>query len=88
MGVTGVSSTSAIGSISLNINRLIGLLLDSQANPSVAAFGTASGFGIQAFSNVDTGSNSSYSNVSTGSNSSYSDVATGSNTSYNDVEAA
>ena len=42
---------------------------------SVAGFGTASGFGIQAFENVDTGSNSSYTNVATGSNTSYSDAA-------------
>ena len=42
---------------------------------SVAVFGTASGFGIQAYSAVDTGSNSSYTDVATGSNTSYSDAA-------------
>jgi len=42
---------------------------------SVAAFGTASGFGIQAYSDVDTGSNSSYTDVATGSNTSYTDAA-------------
>jgi len=87
MGLTGIQSSSTVGSISLNINT--GAFPTGQsATASVAVFGTATGFGIQAFSNVDTGSNSSYSNVSTGSNTSYSDVATGSNTSYNDVEAA
>ena len=60
-------------------------LTGQSATASVAAFGTASGFGIQGYSNIDTGSNSSYSNVSTGSNDTYSDVATGSNTSYSDA---
>jgi hypothetical protein len=41
--------------------------------------------GVQAYANIDTGSNTSYTGVSTGSNSSYSNVATGSNTSYSDV---
>jgi len=41
--------------------------------------------GIQAYANIDTGSNTSYSNISTGSNDTYSDVATGSNTSYSDA---
>jgi hypothetical protein len=45
------------------------------ATASVAGFGTATGFGIQAYSNVDTGSNISYSNVATGTNITYSDVA-------------
>jgi hypothetical protein len=45
------------------------------ATVSVAAFGTATGFGIQAYQSVDTGSNISYSDVATGSNTSYSDVA-------------
>jgi hypothetical protein len=40
---------------------------------------------IEAYGDVDTGSNTSYSNVSTGSNDTYSDVATGSNTSYSDA---
>jgi hypothetical protein len=30
---------------------------------SVAAFGTATGFGIQAYQAIDTGSNTSYTNV-------------------------
>ena len=50
-------------------------LTGQQATASVAAFGTASGFGIQAYSDVDTGSNSSYTNVATGSNTSYTDAA-------------
>ena len=45
------------------------------ATASVAAFGTAAGFGIQAYSDVDTGSNSSYTDVATGSNTSYTDAA-------------
>jgi len=45
------------------------------ATASVAGFGTASGFGIQAYSDVDTGSNSSYTDVATGSNTSYTDAA-------------
>ena len=43
-----------------------------QKNPSF--FGYA-GTGIQAYSAVDTGSNSSYTDVATGSNTSYSDAA-------------
>ena len=72
MGLTGVSSTSSVGSLSpADIMGLTG----QQATASVAAFGTASGFGIQAYSSVDTGSNSSYTDVATGSNTSYSDAA-------------
>ena len=33
------------------------------ATSSVAGFGTATGFGIQAYSDVDTGSNTSYTDV-------------------------
>ena len=50
-------------------------LTGQSATASVAAFGTATGFGIQAYQSVDTGSNSSYTNVATGSNTSYSDAA-------------
>ena len=72
MGLTGQVSTSAVGSISpADVMGLTGV----SATASVAAFGTASGFGIQAYSNVDTGSNSSYTDVATGSNTSYSDAA-------------
>ena len=79
---TGQSATLSVGSITpADVMGLTG----QSATASVAAFGTATGFGIQAYSNVDTGSNSSYTNVATGSNTSYSDVATGSNTSYSDA---
>ena len=33
------------------------------ATTSVAGFGTASGFGIQAYQTIDTGSNTSYTDV-------------------------
>ena len=72
MGLTGVAATSAVGT--LTPADVMGLTGQS-ATVSVAAFGTASGFGIQAYSDVDTGSNSSYTNVATGSNTSYTDAA-------------
>jgi len=50
-------------------------LTGQQMTSSVAAFGTSTGFGIQAYSDVDTGSNISYSDVATGTNITYSDVA-------------
>ena len=72
IGVTGLSATSAVGSITpADVIGITGL----EATASVAAFGTATGFGIQAYSSVDTGSNSSYTNVATGSNTSYTDAA-------------
>ena len=72
MGLTGLSTTSAVGTLApADVMGLTG----QQATASVAAFGTASGFGIQAYSDVDTGSNSSYTNVATGSNTSYTDAA-------------
>ena len=74
MGVTGLTSTSSIGSVS-NIIDFTGVPTGQSATASVAAFGTASGFGIQAYSDVDTGSNSSYTDVATGSNTSYTDAA-------------
>ena len=76
--LTGIAATSAAGSLSTITDFTQGLSLDA----ATASTGT---FGIQAYGNVDTGSNSSYSNVSTGSNDTYSDVATGSNTSYSDA---
>ena len=72
-GLTGQSITSAVGSVTV-ADLVLGISGQS-ATVSVAGFGTASGFGIQAYSNVDTGSNSSYTNVATGSNTSYSDAA-------------
>ena len=60
MGLTGVSSTTSVGS--LTPADVIGLTGVS-ATASLAAFGTASGFGIQAYQTIDTGSNTSYTNV-------------------------
>ena len=72
VGVTGVSATSAVGTlVPADVMGLTGV----SATAEVAAFGTASGFGIQAYEAIDTGSNSSYTNVATGSNTSYSDAA-------------
>ena len=76
LGLTGISATFSVGSISLT-DIIVGL--DSLSATSVGAVD------IFAYGDVDTGSNTSYSNVSTGSNDSYSDVATGSNTSYSDA---
>ena len=73
VGLTGVSATFSVGSITLSDNT-VGLT-GQEITSSVAAFGTATGFGIQAYQSVDTGSNSSYSDVATGSNTSYSDAA-------------
>ena len=72
-GLTGQAITSAVGSTT--VDQISLGLTGQSATVSVAAFGTASGFGIQAYSNVDTGSNSSYTNVATGSNTSYTDAA-------------
>jgi hypothetical protein len=77
VGLTGVSSTSSVGSIT-PVDIVQGLVTD----PLTSTVGI---LGIEAYANIDTGSNSSYSNVSTGSNDTYSDVATGSNTSYSDA---
>ena len=66
MGLTGVSSTSSVGSLSpADIVGLTGQL----ATTSVGEIG------IQAYQDVDTGSNISYSDVATGTNITYSDVA-------------
>jgi hypothetical protein len=77
VGLSGQSSTSAVGSITPT-DVVQGLVLDQLTS-------TVGLLGIQAYANIDTGSNTSYTSVATGSNSSYSNVATGSNTSYNDV---
>ena len=61
MGLTGQSATASVGSVVV-ADFTIGLTGVS-ATSSVAVFGTASGFGIQAYSDVDTGSNTSYTNV-------------------------
>ena len=95
---TGVSATSSVGSINIEMayelggqglttsvgsfDTLVDITQGLITDPITSSVGI---LGIQAYANVDTGSNTSYSNVSTGSNSSISDVATGSNTSYSDV---
>ena len=66
MGLTGQSATASVGSVVV-ADFTIGLTGVS-ATSSVAAFGTASGFGIQAYSDVDTGSNTSYTNVASNTN--------------------
>jgi hypothetical protein len=77
VGLTGVSSTVSVGSIT-PVQVTQGLITDGLTS-SVGIIG------IQAYANIDTGSNTSYTSVSTGSNDTYSNVATGSNTSYSDV---
>ena len=77
VGLTGVSSTTSVGSFTI-VDVTQGLTTD-QITSSVGTIG------IQAYANIDTGSNTSYTGVTTGSNSSYSNVATGSNTSYTDA---
>ena len=77
MGLTGVSFSSAIGSIDPK-DQVIGLESFSITSTLGEPF-------IIHYQDVDTGSNTSYSAVSTGSNSNYSNVATGSNTSYSDA---
>tara|TARA_R100000655_G_scaffold109423_1_gene163869 strand:+ start:77 stop:1333 length:1257 start_codon:yes stop_codon:yes gene_type:complete len=77
IGLTGVSATISVGTITPSEN-VQGLTTD-QITSSVGIIG------IQAYANVDTGSNTSYTDVATGSNNTYSDVATGSNTSYSDA---
>jgi hypothetical protein len=105
--ITGIQSTSAVGSIVPEIGvPLTGIAATSSTGsitPSdvIGLTGLQATFvdptiGIQAYVNVNTGSNGSFSNVdsgsnisyseeSTGSNSSLSNVATGSNTSYSDA---
>ena len=77
MGLTGVSFTSAVGTLA-PADQVMGLT-GQQITSSVSTLS------IEAYADIDTGSNTSYSNISTGSNTSYSDVATGSNTSYSDA---
>ena len=65
--ITGLSFTSSVGTLSpADVMGLTGI----EITGSVAA-----NIGIQAYQEIDTGSNSSYNNVATGSNTSYSDVA-------------
>ena len=74
ISISGLSTTSSVGSLSIRLDPIVSLE-GLSATSSVALFGTSSGFGIQAYQSVDTGSNSSYTNVATGSNTSYSDAA-------------
>ena len=87
VGLTGISATSAVGSIAPA--DVIGLSLDAinalQGEGGVQAFANINTGSNGSFSNIDTGSNTSYSDASTGSNSSYSDQSTGSNSSYSNV---
>jgi len=62
MGLTGLSATFSIGSPTV-ITSLDLALTGQSATSNVAAFGTASGFGIQAYQSIDTGSNTSYTDV-------------------------
>jgi hypothetical protein len=75
--LSGVSATASVGAIT-PADIVQGLTTD-QITSSVGIIG------IQAYANIDTGSNTSYTGVTTGSNDTYSDVATGSNTSYSDA---
>ena len=77
LDLTGVSATVSVGAIT-PVDVVQGLTTD-QITSSVGIIG------IQAYANIDTGSNTSYTGVTTGSNDTYSDVATGSNTSYSDA---
>ena len=61
VGLTGVSATANVGSVTV-VDLTLGLT-GVQTTSSVAAFGTATGFGIQAYQAIDTGSNTSYTDV-------------------------
>jgi len=110
MGLSGVSSTSDVGTVSIASNPVVavsGVQITSAVgaiDPSAQVVGldgvsftasvgslvpadvmgltgqeftasVTSTIGIQAYQDIDTGSNSSYTNVATGSNTSYSDAA-------------
>jgi hypothetical protein len=66
IGLSGVSATASVGSISPT-EISIGLSLDALT----ASVGVP---GIIHYQDVDTGSNTSYTDVATGSNTSYTDV--------------
>ena len=60
MGLTGVSATGNVGTLTpADIMGLTGV----EATASLAGLGTATGFGIQAYQAIDTGSNTSYTDV-------------------------
>ena len=97
LDLTGVSSTSSIGSIlpadvigltGQSSTSAIGSITPTDVIQGLALDQLTSNvglLGIESYANIDTGSNTSYTSVAKGSNSSYSNVATGSNTSYSDV---
>ena len=107
INLTGVQSTSAVGSIVPEIGVPLTGIAATSSTGSITPSDIMGLTGIQAtfvdptigvqayqnintgsngsFSNIDSGSNTSYSDESTGSNSSLSNVATGSNTSYSDA---
>ena len=84
--VTGVSATSGVGSIITEVAyELSGQAVTTSAGsitpPDIVQglvtdelTSTAGIIGIQAYANIDTGSNTSYTSVATGSNTSYSNV--------------
>ena len=84
--VTGVSATSGVGSIITEVvYELSGQAVTTSAGsitpPDIVQglvtdelTSTAGIIGIQAYANIDTGSNTSYTSVATGSNTSYSNV--------------
>mgnify|MGYP003115859256 FL=1 len=61
VGLTGVSATANVGSVT--VADLVLGLTGVQTTSSVAGFGVSTGFGIQAYQDVDTGSNTSYTDV-------------------------
>lgn len=68
VGLTGVSATFNVGSLAPeDVMGLTGVSMTSALN--------ATEIGIQAYQDIDTGSNTSYTDVATGSNTSYTDVA-------------
>jgi hypothetical protein len=80
MGLTGLSSSSAIGSLTtgqVSIASLVGL-----GQSATVGLGTVF---TQFYADVDTGTNRTYNGISTGTNRSYSNVATGTNKTYTDV---
>ncbi len=67
VGLDGVSFTASVGSlVPADVMGLTGQEFTASVTSTI---------GIQAYQDIDTGSNSSYTNVATGSNTSYSDAA-------------
>ena len=66
MGLTGVSATVSVGSITpTDVMGLTGLEVTTSVGELF----------FQAYEDIDTGSNTSYTDVATGSNTSYTDAA-------------